>query len=149
MPPFRKHNDESMAGTRSKANRKHGRPSLCESQKAKWCDCGGKSGNEVRKMDVSRDNCGGCLRGCSSNNDCTEMRNEESSNREKVHTRLLTGVTDHEEGSPGADRLSNAAPPLRIAEKQLPRHKSLNSPSATETDLATALGQKKFFPSAL
>ena len=79
--PYENDNNKSMAGTRSKANRKSGRPSLCESQKAKWCDCSGKTGNTACKMAVSCDVCGRCVRGFSSNNNCAVTQNKESNNR--------------------------------------------------------------------
>ena len=55
----------------SKANRKRGRPSLCEFQKAQRCDCDGKTGNTACKMTVSCDVCGRCMIYCSSNNNFT------------------------------------------------------------------------------
>ena len=103
-----------MAETRSKANRKSGRPSLCESQKSKRCDCGGKTGKTVCKMAVSCGVCGRHMRGCSSNNNCALMQNKKSNNREKVCARLLTGVINCKQGDLDVERLLNATPPSII-----------------------------------
>ena len=86
-----------------------------------------------------------CLRGCSSNNNCAVIHNKNSNDREKVCAMFLTGVINHEEGDLDNERLTNATTPSLIAKEQLVRHKSLNLPSATETDLAIAFGQKTFF----
>jgi hypothetical protein len=94
MPPCRKRDDKIMARTWSKANMKRGHPSLCESQRAKCCDCGGITGNKVCEIAVSYDSCGRCLRGSSYNYDCTEMRDKEANNKEKACARLETGVID-------------------------------------------------------
>ena len=71
-----------MARTRSKANRKRGSPSLCTPERSKRCDCGSKTDKLVCEMDVSCDSCGRCLRGCSSNNDCTETHDKEANDRD-------------------------------------------------------------------
>ena len=97
-----------MARTRSKEKRKCGRSSLCESQKAKWCGCGGKSGNAACEMDVACDNCERCLRGCSSNQNFTLTHDKESNEREKVSARLLTGVVNCKEGNLDVERVMSA-----------------------------------------
>ena len=92
-----------MARTRSKSNRKCGCPSIFLSERAKRCDCGGKTSQLACKMDISCDSCGRCLRGCSSNVDFTEAHNEEDNKRERVCTRLETGMTNYEMGGLNLD----------------------------------------------
>ena len=136
-----------MSGTRSKASRKRDRPSLCESQRAKRCYCGGKNRSKACEMAVSCDGYGRCLRGCSSNNNCAETRDKEADTREKVCTRLGAGVINHIKGELDVKRLLNATPPSRmVSREQLVRHEYLCFPSATEMDLAIVFGQKSFFP---
>ena len=78
------------------------------------------------------------------------MHNKDSSERDKVSTRLRTGVINYEEGDIDVETLINAMPTSRISKEKLARYKSLNLPSATENDLAIAFGQKRFsLPSAL
>ena len=74
-------NNKTMAGMSSKSNIKRGCASLFLSQREKRCDCGGKTGKLVCKMDVSCDSYGRCLRGCSSKNNCAETHGKENNNR--------------------------------------------------------------------
>ena len=97
-------------------------------------------------MAISCDSCGRYLRGCSSNDDCTETHDEKANNRKKVCTRLETGVINCKKGELDVERLLSAIPLSRIiAKERLVRHKNLNLPSATETNLAIAFGQNRFF----
>ena len=108
-----------MAGTRSKSNRKRSRPPVCASERAKRCDCGGKTGKLACKMAASCDSCGRCLRVCLSNVNFAETLNKEHNERERIGTRLETGVTNYEMGGLNLERLLDATPPSRIFAREI------------------------------